>query len=67
MAWWVGMAGIFDFRSLTPPVVNRGYPFWFNQYVTCHPFDEILASIRYANRNVNYEDGFLHMIQMEDV
>ena len=32
----------------------------------CHRFDEILASLRYKNRGVHYEDGLFYMSQMEE-
>ena len=31
-----------------------------------HIFDEILASLRYTNRELRHEDGFFHMMQMEE-
>ena len=66
MACWVEIPDRCDWWSVTPPVMHRGAPFHLNKYMSYHRFDEILAPLRYTNRQVQYEDGFFHMRQMEE-
>ena len=66
MACWVGIPEKHDWWSVTPPVIHRGSPFCLNKYMSLHHFAEILASSRYTNREVQYEDVLFHMRQMEE-
>ena len=58
---WVGIPERRDWWSVTPQVMHRGSYFRLNEYMSRHCFDEILASLGYTNREVQYEDGFFHM------
>ena len=66
MACCVGIADRYNCWSVTPPVIHRVAPFWLNKYMSCHHFDEIISSLRYTNREVRYEDVFLHTRHMEE-
>ena len=64
MSCWVGIPERRDWWPVTTPVMHREPHFFFNKYMSCHRFDEILASLKYKNGEVNYEDGLFHMRQM---
>ena len=67
MAFWVGIPERCYRCSVILPVIHRGSPLHLNEYTSHHRFNEILASIRYTNREVNYEDGLFHMKHIEEV
>ena len=61
MTCWVGILERHYWWLVTPPVMHIGAPFRLNKYMSRHCFDEIIASLRYTNREVQYEDVFFHM------
>ena len=47
--------------------MSEGARFRLNKYMPRTRFEGILLSIRYTDRNdVGYNDGLLHMLQMEE-
>ena len=44
----------------------KGAPFRLNSIMSRNWFDAILIAIRFTNREVPYEDGFLQMRQLEE-
>ena len=67
MDCWVEIPEKRAWRPVTPPVMHIGAPFCLNKYMYWHWFDEILASLRYKNREVQYEYRLFHMRQTEEV
>ena len=66
MVFWVGIPERREWWSVTLPVIHGGDPFRLKRFMSCHCFDEIIASLRYTNRKVQYEDGLFHMMKMEE-
>ena len=46
--------------------MDKGAPFRLNSIMSCNRFDYILSALRFTNREVPYEDGFLQMCQLEE-
>ena len=66
MACWVGIESRRDWCSTTTPLVAKGDPFILNSIMSRKRFDSILSALRFTNREVPYEDGFLQMRQLEE-
>ena len=66
MACWVGIESRRDWCSTTTPSMAKGAPFRLNSIMSCNRFDSILSALRFTNREVPYEDGFLQMCQLEE-
>ena len=66
MALWV----IIEIRrywwSTTIPSMDKGATFRLNHILSLNRFDYILGFLRFTNREVPYEDGFLQMCQLEE-
>ena len=54
MYCWVGIDNRHDWCLFTPKVMHRGPPFWLNQYMYLHHFDEIIASLKYKKKEIYY-------------
>ena len=63
MACWVGIESRQEWWSTTTPSMAKGAPFRLNRIMSCNRFDSILSALRFTNREVQYEDGFLKMRQ----
>ena len=63
MALWVGIESRRDLWSTTTPSMAKGAPFRLNRIMSRNWFDYILVALRFTNREVPYEDGFLKMRQ----
>ena len=44
----------------------KGAPFRLNSIMSRNRFDSILSALRFMNREVPYEDGFLQLRQLEE-
>ena len=66
MSCWVGIESRRDWWSTTTPSMDKGAPFRLNRIMSCNRFDSILSALRFTNREVPYEDGFLQMRQLEE-
>ena len=44
----------------------KGDPFRLNRIIYLNRFDTILSALRFTNREVPHEDGFLQMRQLEE-
>ena len=66
MACWVGIESFLDWWYTTTPSMAKSDPFRLNSIMSCNRFDSILSAIRFTNREVPYEDGFLQMRQWEE-
>ena len=64
--FWVGITDKSYWQSVKNPVMHIGSPFRLNKHISRHSSDNILAYLSYTNREVQYEDGLLHMRQMEE-
>ena len=62
MACWVGIESRRDWWPTTTPLMAKCAPFRLNSIMSHNWFDSILSAIRFTNREVPYEDGFLQMI-----
>ena len=50
------------------PIISEGVPFRLNKYISSNIFEGILLSLCYKNKkDVEYNDVFFHMSQMEQV
>ena len=47
------------------PLMAKGDQFRLNCIMSRNRFDSILVALRFTNRDVPYEDGFLQMRQLE--
>ena len=66
MSCWVGIESRRDWWSTTTPSMAKGAPFRLNSIISCNWFDSILSDLRFTNREVPYEDGFLKLRQLEE-
>ena len=46
--------------------MNKGAPFRLHHIMSRTRFDGIIGSIWYNNKEVQYQDGFFHMLQLEE-
>ena len=65
MACWVGIESHRDWWSTTKPSMAEGDPLRLNCIMSHNHFDSILRDLRFTNREVPYQDGFLQMCQLE--
>ena len=66
MGCWVIIYNISKWWSMAEPTMNEGAPFRINIYMSRKISEVILSSLGYTDRNYfKYNDGFLHMRQME--
>jgi hypothetical protein len=66
MSCWNGVSSRRDWWSVAEPSMDKGAPFRFHHVMSRKRFDDILSNLRYTNVEVPYEDGFLHMRQLEE-
>ena len=66
MACWVGIESRQDWWSMSTPSMAKGAPFRINRIMSRNRFDSILSALRFTNREVLYEYGFLQMCQLEE-
>ena len=66
MACWVGIESRRYWWYTTTPSMAKGAPFRLNCIMSRNRFDSILGALRFTNREVPYEDGFLKMRQLEE-
>ena len=66
MECWVGIESHQDWWFRTTPSMARGATFRLNHIISCNRFDSILSDLRFTNREVPYEYGFIHMLQLEE-
>ena len=66
MTCWVGIESRRDWWSTATPSMAKGAPFRLNRIMSRNRFDSILSALRFTNREVPYEDGFLQMRQLEE-
>ena len=64
VACWVGIESRRDWWSTTTPSMAKGDPFRLNRIIYLNRFDTILSALRFTNREVPHEDGFLQMRQL---
>ena len=63
---WVGIESRQDWWSTTIPPMSKGAPFRLNCIMSRNRFDSNLVALRFTNRDVPYEDGFLQMRLLEE-
>jgi hypothetical protein len=66
MACWVGIPSRKDWWATSAESMYKGAPFRLGKYMSRNRFDEILSSLRYTNKEVDFPDGFFHMRQLEE-
>ena len=66
MACWVGIEIRRDWWSTTTSLMAKGTPLRLNRIMSRNRFDSIISDLRFTNREVPYEDGFLQMRQLEE-
>ena len=66
MACWVGIESRQDWWSTTTQSMAKGALFRLNRIMYRNRFDYILSDLRFTNREVPYEVGFLQMLQLEE-
>ena len=66
IACLVGIESLQDWWYTTTPSMDKGAPFRLNRIKSRNWFDSILSAIRFTNREIPYENGFLKMRQSEE-
>ena len=66
MACWVGIESRRDWWSTATPLLDKGAPFQLNHIMSRNRFNYIPSALSFTNIEVPYEDGFFHMLQLEE-